>query len=126
MTGTGRRVDRALSCRFEERGAGQNLATMSAWVHEREPGPSVHYEADHDSGEVDVYSRMYAAHAEVEAIGRVRGADDDRSGARRAPARGLPFILQEYAQRDGQRTGGLLEYQQLFTYPRCQGGFVWE
>jgi len=109
-----------------EGGTGQNLAAMSAWVHDRDPSRPVHYEGDHDSGQVDVYSRMYAAHAEVEAIGRYE-EPTTTDPALDAHRRGLPFILQEYAHAMGNGPGGLLEYQQLFeTYPRCQGGFVWE
>ncbi|HEY3715480.1 MAG TPA: glycoside hydrolase family 2 TIM barrel-domain containing protein [Jatrophihabitantaceae bacterium] len=109
-----------------ECGVGQNLAAMSAWVHDRDPSRPVHYEGDRDSGYVDVYSRMYATHAEVDAIGRYDEptTSDPSLDAHR---RGLPFVLCEYGHAMGNGPGGLLEYQQLFeTYPRCQGGFVWE
>jgi beta-galactosidase len=109
-----------------ESGTGQNLKAMSAWVHERDPGRPVHYEGDPDCGYVDVYSRMYATHDEVAAIGR-REEPAISDPARDAHRRGLPFVLCEYAHAMGNGPGGLLEYQQLFeTYPRCQGGFVWE
>ncbi len=109
-----------------ESGTGQNLKAMSAWVHERDPGRPVHYEGDADCGYVDVYSRMYATHDEVAAIGR-REEPAISDPARDAHRRGLPFVLCEYAHAMGNGPGGLLEYQQLFeTYPRCQGGFVWE
>jgi beta-galactosidase len=109
-----------------EAGHGQNLAAMSALTRERDPGRPVHYEGDWDSGYADVYSRMYATHDEVDAIGRLAeprttnpGLDEHR--------RGLPFLQCEYAHAMGNGPGGLLEYQQLFEqYPRCQGGFVWE
>ncbi len=109
-----------------EAGHGQNLAAMSALAQERDPGRPVHYEGDWDSGYADVYSRMYATHDEVDAIGRLAeplttdpSLDEHR--------RGLPFLLCEYAHAMGNGPGGLLEYQQLFErYPRCQGGFVWE
>ena len=42
----------------------------------------MHYEGDWDSGYVDVYSRMYATHDEVDAIGRRRGAG--HRGSRRS------------------------------------------
>jgi beta-galactosidase len=109
-----------------ESGSGQNLAAMSTWVHQRDPGRPVHYEGDSDSGYVDVYSRMYATHDEVAAIGR-REEPPTNDPALDAHRRGLPFVLCEYAHAMGNGPGGLLEYQQLFeTYPRCQGGFVWE
>ena len=109
-----------------EAGAGRNLAAMSEWVHGRDPSRPVHYEGDPGSGHVDVYSRMYATHDEVDAIGRYAEpvTSDPALDAHR---RSLPFVLCEYAHAMGNGPGGLLEYQQLFEkYPRCQGGFVWE
>ena len=109
-----------------EAGHGQNLAAMSALARDRDPGRPVHYEGDQDSSHVDVYSRMYASHDEVDAIGRFAEpvTADPTADAHR---RGLPFLQCEYAHAMGNGPGGLLEYQQLFEkYPRCQGGFVWE
>lgn len=109
-----------------EAGHGENLAAMSALAHERDPGRPVHYEGDWDSSYVDVYSRMYASHDEVDAIGRLAEpvtADPSVDAHRRS----IPFLQCEYAHAMGNGPGGLLEYQQLFEkYPRCQGGFVWE
>ncbi len=109
-----------------EAGSGQNLPAMSAVAHERDPGRPVHYEGDWESGYVDVFSRMYATHAEVDEIGRHAEpiTIDPELDAHR---RGLPFLLCEYGHAMGTGPGGLLEYQQLFErYPRCQGGFIWE
>jgi beta-galactosidase len=109
-----------------ESGSGRNLAAMAAWVRERDPSRPLHYEHDWSCRDVDVYSRMYASHAEVEAIGRgeEEALEDLELDARR---RRLPFILCEYAHAMGNGPGGLSEYQELFErYPRCQGGFVWE
>jgi beta-galactosidase len=109
-----------------EAGIGRNLAAMAAWAHDRDPSRPLHYEGDHDSGYVDVYSHMYASHAQVDAIGR-QAEPPTTDPALDAHRRGLPFILCEYAHAMGNGPGGLLEYQQLFEkYPRCQGGFVWE
>ena len=109
-----------------ESGSGANLAAMAAWARERDPSRPLHYEHDWSCRDVDVYSRMYAPHDEVDAIGRgeEEPLDDPQLDARR---RGLPFILCEYAHAMGNGPGGLSEYQELFErYPRCQGGFVWE
>ena len=109
-----------------ESGSGRNLAAMAAWARARDPSRPLHYEHDWSCRDVDVYSRMYATHAEVDAIGRgeEEPLDDPELDARR---RGLPFILCEYAHAMGNGPGGLTEYQELFEkYPRCQGGFVWE
>ncbi|MGH3327714.1 MAG: glycoside hydrolase family 2 TIM barrel-domain containing protein [Streptomycetales bacterium] len=105
---------------------GCNLAAMAGWARERDPSRPIHYEGDRTCRDVDVFSRMYASHADVERIGRRAedALDDPALDARR---REMPFILCEYAHAMGNGPGGLSEYQQLFeTYPRCQGGFVWE
>ena len=109
-----------------ESGSGRNLGAMAAWARERDPSRPLHYEHDWSCRDVDVYSRMYANHAEVDAIGRGEEdpLDDPELDARR---RRLPFILCEYAHAMGNGPGGLRDYQALFErYPRCQGGFVWE
>jgi beta-galactosidase len=109
-----------------ESGAGANLAAMAAWAKNRDPSRFLHYEGDWDSRYVDVYSRMYATHAEVDAIGR--GAEpvteDPSADAHR---RGLPFLQCEYGHAMGAGPGGLTEYQELFEkYQRIAGGFIWE
>jgi beta-galactosidase len=109
-----------------EAGTGRNLEAMADWARRRDPGRPLHYEGDWDSSYVDVFSRMYASHEEVEAIGR-REEPPTRDPAADAHRRGLPFVLCEYAHAMGAGPGGLTEYQELFErYERCQGGFVWE
>ncbi|MET8026939.1 glycoside hydrolase family 2 TIM barrel-domain containing protein [Streptomyces avermitilis] len=103
-----------------EAGTGRGLTAMAEWIRGRDASRLIHYEGDIDCRDTDVYSRMYAAHAEVERIGR--GLD---GGTRRR--RGLPFVLCEYGHAMGNGPGGLADYQRLFeTYDRLQGGFVWE
>jgi beta-galactosidase len=109
-----------------ESGTGANLAAMAAWARERDPSRPLHYEGDRSCADVDVYSRMYPTHAEVDRIGRreEEPLDDPGLDARR---RAMPFILCEYGHAMGNGPGGLWEYQDLFErHPRCQGGFVWE
>jgi beta-galactosidase len=109
-----------------ESGTGRNLAAMADWARARDPSRPLHYEHDWSSPDVDVYSRMYPTHAEVDQIGRGEEAplDDARLDARR---RAMPLILCEYAHAMGNGPGGLWEYQELFgRHLRCQGGFVWE
>jgi beta-galactosidase len=109
-----------------ESGRGTNLESMAAWTRQRDPDRFIHYEGDWDSAYVDVYSRMYADHAETELIGRGEEppASDPAADAHR---RALPFILCEYAHAMGTGPGGLAEYAALFeAYPRIAGGFVWE
>ena len=109
-----------------ESGTGANLAAMAGWARARDPSRPLHYEGDWASPDVDVYSRMYPTHAEVDRIGRgeEEPLDDPRLDARR---RAMPLILCEYAHAMGNGPGGLWEYQELFErHPRCAGGFVWE
>jgi beta-galactosidase len=92
---------------------GDNLAAMAEWARERDPSRPIHYEGDHDCAYVDVYSRMYADHAETSEIA--------------ARPDSLPFLQCEYAHAMGNGPGGLAEYVELFDrHPRCAGGFVWE
>jgi beta-galactosidase len=109
-----------------ESGTGRNLTAMAAWARQRDPFRPLHYEGDRACADVDVYSRMYPTHDEVDRIGRrqEQPLDDPELDARR---RAMPFILCEYAHAMGNGPGGLWEYQELFErHPRCQGGFVWE
>ena len=109
-----------------ESGSGRNLAAMAAWARERDPSRPLHYEGDRSCADVDVYSRMYPTHDEVDQIGRRQEPplDDPGLDARR---RAMPFVLCEYGHAMGNGPGGLWEYQDLFErHPRCAGGFVWE
>ncbi|TCC42835.1 DUF4981 domain-containing protein [Kribbella capetownensis] len=109
-----------------EAGTGRNLTAMAEWTRERDPSRPLHYEGDPSCADVDVYSRMYAAHAEVEEIGKRAEPplDDPVLDARR---RAMPFVLCEYSHAGGNGPGGLPEYEELFhRYERCQGGFLWE
>ncbi|MET9534409.1 glycoside hydrolase family 2 TIM barrel-domain containing protein [Streptomyces sp. NPDC006649] len=103
-----------------ECGTGRGLTAMAGWIRDRDPDRPIHYEGDQSCADTDMYSRMYASHAEVAAIGR----GEDGGPAER---RQLPFVLCEYGHAMGNGPGGLTEYQQLFeAYERNQGGFVWE
>ncbi|MBM7173048.1 beta-galactosidase, partial [Streptomyces sp. G44] len=103
-----------------ECGTGRGLTAMAEWIRARDGGRLLHYEGDGSCADTDLYSRMYADHAEVERIGR---GEDEGPGRRRE----LPFLLCEYGHAMGNGPGGLSEYQRLFeTYERLQGGFIWE
>ncbi|MDQ0681037.1 beta-galactosidase [Arthrobacter pascens] len=109
-----------------EAGTGRNLAEMSRWTKHRDPSRPIHYEGDSTSAYVDVYSRMYASHAETALIGQgiEEPLEDPALDARR---RAMPFVLCEYVHAMGNGPGGMSEYQDLFDrYPRLMGGFVWE
>ncbi|GHG88921.1 glycoside hydrolase family 2 TIM barrel-domain containing protein [Streptomyces lanatus] len=103
-----------------EAGTGRGLTAMAEWIHGRDPERLVHYEGDWDCRDTDVYSRMYASHAEVERIGQ--GLD---GGTHKR--RGLPFIQCEYGHAMGNGPGGIADYQWIFeAHDRIQGGFIWE
>ncbi|WP_212841692.1 glycoside hydrolase family 2 TIM barrel-domain containing protein [Catellatospora sp. IY07-71] len=109
-----------------EAGVGENLGHMAAAIRALDSSRPLHYEGDRSCRYTDVYSRMYASHAEVEAIGRgeEEALDDPELDARR---RAMPFIQCEYGHAMGNGPGGLAEYQELFErYERLQGGFIWE
>lgn len=109
-----------------ECGAGSAIRAMAAEARRLDPTRLIHYERDWTCEHVDVYSRMYPAHDEVDRIGR-RAEPRLEDAVLDAHRRNLPFILCEYAHAMGNGPGGLPEYQALFErYPRCQGGFVWE
>ncbi|WP_327432713.1 glycoside hydrolase family 2 TIM barrel-domain containing protein [Streptomyces sp. NBC_01236] len=103
-----------------EAGTGRGLTAMAEWIRGRDTSRLIHYEGDIDCRDTDMYSRMYADHAEVERIGR--GLDG--GGLKR---RQLPFILCEFGHAMGNGPGGIADYQHLFeAYDRVQGGFIWE
>lgn len=107
---------------------GENMEAMASWTRTVDPSRLIHYEGDRKSRYVDVYSRMYATHAEVEQIGEESLApppwDADADEMHRLS---LPFLQCEFAHAMGTGPGGLDEYWDLFErYPRLAGGFVWE
>ncbi|MFB9377259.1 glycoside hydrolase family 2 TIM barrel-domain containing protein [Kineococcus gynurae] len=109
-----------------ESDTGQNLAAMTEWIRGRDDSRKIHYEHDWNCPYVDVYSRMYADHAETAQIATRTEeplADAELDAARRA----MPFVQCEYAHAMGNGPGGLVEYQDLFeSSDRMMGGFVWE
>jgi beta-galactosidase len=109
-----------------ESGSGRNLAAMAAWARRRDPSRPLIYEHDHSCADVDVYSRMYLDLEDVAAIGR-RAEPALPDAALDTRRRRMPFVHIEYAHAMGNGPGGLTDYADLYdTYPRCQGGFVWE
>ncbi|MFI1356542.1 glycoside hydrolase family 2 TIM barrel-domain containing protein [Streptomyces sp. NPDC020898] len=103
-----------------EAGTGRGLTAMAEWIHGRDDSRLVHYEGDWDCRDTDMYSRMYADHAETERIGQ---GLDGGTGKRRQ----LPFILCEYGHAMGNGPGGIADYQRIFeAHDRIQGGFIWE
>lgn len=112
-----------------ESGIGINHHKMAEAVRQRDPRP-IHYEGDYELDVADIYSRMYASVEQTHLIGK--GEEDvptvpGQPGAKAERYRTRPFIQCEYAHAMGNGPGGLSEYWDAFyTYPRIQGGFVWE
>lgn len=109
-----------------EAGTGENLSAMAEWMRQRDPSRPIHYEGDYDCEYVDVWSRMYASHAEVAAIA-TRDEPALADPALDARRRAMPFVLCEYAHAMGNGPGGLSEYDDLIEgSERIAGGFIWE
>ncbi|MGA6220526.1 glycoside hydrolase family 2 TIM barrel-domain containing protein [Streptomyces umbrinus] len=103
-----------------EAGTGRGLTAMAEWIRGRDRSRLIHYEGDWNCRDTDMYSRMYADHAEVERIGK--GLDGGPLRRRQ-----LPFIQCEYGHAMGNGPGGLADYQRIFeAHDRIQGGFIWE
>ncbi|MFF5008328.1 glycoside hydrolase family 2 TIM barrel-domain containing protein [Streptomyces phaeochromogenes] len=103
-----------------EAGTGRGLTAMAEWIRGRDRSRLIHYEGDWNCRDTDVYSRMYADHAEVEQIGK--GLDGGPLRRRQ-----LPFIQCEYGHAMGNGPGGIADYQRIFeAHDRIQGGFIWE
>ena len=105
---------------------GSGLAAMAAWVKGRDTSRFLHYEGDRALAYTDVWSQMYTPIDEVERIGR--GEEDPTAEpALDEHRRQAPYLLCEYVHAMGNGPGEVADYQRLFeTYPRLQGGFVWE
>ncbi|KAL1412441.1 hypothetical protein Q8F55_000186 [Vanrija albida] len=127
-----------------EGGMGRNIGVMAEWIRGRDASRPIHYERDLELRYVDIFSHMYLFHGMVERIGQGTEPalpdvgqesvtrDTYEPGAPLDPEldakrRRSPYFLCEYAHAMGNGPGGLSEYQRIFeTYPRTQGGFVWE
>jgi len=97
---------------------GANHDVMIEWIKARDKSRLIHFEGamlvDHKAN-VDVISRMYAFHDEVEKYG-INEENDPR-----------PFFLCEYVHAMGNGPGGMADYWELIEkYPRNIGGCVWE
>lgn len=103
-----------------ESGYGANHDAAAGWVRRFDATRPLHYEGaislDWDGGHAatDIVCPMYPAFSALEAYTLSSRAD-------------RPVILCEYAYSQGNSTGGLAAYWQLFeTLPGLQGGFIWE
>ncbi|KAL1843856.1 hypothetical protein VTJ49DRAFT_7207 [Mycothermus thermophilus] len=99
---------------------GQNHKAMYEYAKRVDPGRLVHYEGDRYAQSADMYSFMYTHVHEL-----IKLATDE--GVRPDGTFDKPIILCEYAHAMGNGPGWLEDYEEAFrTYPRLQGGFIWE
>ncbi|KAK3382644.1 glycoside hydrolase family 2 protein [Lasiosphaeria ovina] len=99
---------------------GQNHKTMYDYAKEVDPGRLVHYEGDPHAESADMYSFMYPSVEDLIKLAKTEGVEADGSFTK-------PIILCEYAHAMGNGPGWLEDYEEAFrTYPRLQGGFIWE
>ncbi|WP_068777830.1 glycoside hydrolase family 2 TIM barrel-domain containing protein [Paenibacillus sp. FJAT-26967] len=97
-----------------ESGFGRNHEEMYKWCRSYDSSRLVHYEGDREGKACDVFSTMYSSPEKMRGFGEMKDLDK-------------PHILCEYAHAMGNGPGGLQHYEELFrTFPRLQGGFVWE
>ncbi|KAK5658960.1 hypothetical protein OQA88_1778 [Cercophora sp. LCS_1] len=99
---------------------GQNHKAMYEYAKEVDPGRLVHYEGDPHAESADVYSYMYPSVERLIKLAETEGVKADGTWEK-------PVVLCEYAHAMGNGPGWLEDYEEAFrTYPRLQGGFIWE
>ncbi|ABW12663.1 glycoside hydrolase family 2 TIM barrel [Parafrankia sp. EAN1pec] len=103
-----------------ETGYGANHDAAAGWLRRFDPTRPLHYEGaialDWHGGRAatDIVCPMYPSFEALAAFSADPRAD-------------RPVILCEYAYSQGNSTGGLAEYWEMFeTLPGLQGGFIWE
>lgn len=102
---------------------GDTWAVLGDLCKELDPTRFVHYEADREIPEVDVWSRMYRrVNADASTVDKTAnpmvwwGIYGDK-----------PALECEYAHAMGNGVGNLQEYWDVFEkYPNLQGGFIWD
>ncbi len=102
-----------------ETGYGAAHDAAAAWIRRFDPTRPVHYEGAISTdwhggrGATDIVCPMYGSFSALKAY-----AADERADR--------PLILCEYAYSQGNATGELAHYWELFeTLPGLQGGFIW-
>jgi beta-galactosidase/evolved beta-galactosidase subunit alpha len=97
-----------------ESGCGSSHSAMGERAREMDGSRLVHYERCPEAEMADVYGSMYTDLATLAALGAKTDLDK-------------PHLLSEYGHAMGNGPGNLKEYWDVIkSYPRLQGGFVWE
>jgi beta-galactosidase len=106
-----------------ESGYGPNHTALADWVHEYDPTRPVHYES---ATQQRVYRGAENA-PEIDMVSMMYPSVDKTIEVSQTPGETRPYILCEYAHSMGNSTGNLKEYwDAVETYPRFQGGFIWD
>ncbi|MCZ2840161.1 glycoside hydrolase family 2 TIM barrel-domain containing protein [Modestobacter sp. VKM Ac-2985] len=102
-----------------ETGYGAAHDAAAAWIRRFDPTRVVHYEAA-------VATDWYGGHAATDVVAPMYPSFDALAAYSADSRADRPLITCEYAYSQGNSTGGLAEYWQLFeTLPGLQGGFLW-
>ncbi|MEV0196732.1 glycoside hydrolase family 2 TIM barrel-domain containing protein [Nonomuraea sp. NPDC050691] len=103
-----------------ETGYGPNHDAAAAWVRGTDPTRPLHYEGA-------IARDWHAGHAASDLVCPMYPSFEALAAFSADPRADRPVILCEYAYSQGNSTGGLAEYWQLFeNLPGLQGGFIWE
>ncbi|MEV7692194.1 glycoside hydrolase family 2 TIM barrel-domain containing protein [Microbacterium sp. NPDC089189] len=103
-----------------ETGYGAAHDALAAWSRAVDPTRPIHYEGA-------LSSDWHAGHAATDVVCPMYPSFDSLIAFSADPRSDRPLILCEYAYSQGNSTGGLARYWELFeTLPGLQGGFIWE
>lgn len=103
-----------------ETGYGANHDAAAGWARNYDPTRPLHYEGA-------ISADWHAGHAATDVVCPMYPAFDALRTYAAHPDADRPVILCEYAYSQGNSTGGLGAYWDLFeSTPGLQGGFIWE
>ncbi|MCF2531116.1 glycoside hydrolase family 2 TIM barrel-domain containing protein [Yinghuangia soli] len=103
-----------------ESGYGVNHDAAAGWVRSYDPTRPLHYEGA-------IASDWHAGHRATDVVCPMYPTVDALRAYAEHPRADRPVILCEYAHSEGNSTGGLAAYWDLFeSTPGLQGGFIWE
>ncbi|MBL7497358.1 DUF4981 domain-containing protein [Frankia sp. CNm7] len=103
-----------------ETGYGANHDAAAGWLRRFEPTRPLHYE-----GAISL--DWHGGHAATDLVCPMYPSFESLAAYCADPRADRPVILCEYAHSQGNSTGGLADYWDLFeTLPGLQGGFLWQ
>ncbi|GAA4983704.1 glycoside hydrolase family 2 TIM barrel-domain containing protein [Yinghuangia aomiensis] len=103
-----------------ESGYGTNHDAAAGWARSYDPTRPLHYEGA-------IAENWHGGHRATDVVCPMYPAFDALRAYAAHPAADRPVIACEYAYSQGNSTGGLGDYWDLFeSTPGLQGGFIWE